>query len=192
MWKFIKSAFESDTWLDCKNKKQICFWGRSNVGKSSLLNSLVKQKISFVSKQPGRTQLINYFSNDFFYIVDLPGYGYAQMSKENIKKMNDAIADFLSNDIHEKIVFLLIDSRTGITKIDAEKINFLRSINLPIHLIYTKIDKINQKGKSQLIKHYNELTNSKILPNNSQIFLASSLKNIGIDDIIEFINSQEY
>ncbi|WP_029513804.1 ribosome biogenesis GTP-binding protein YihA/YsxC [Mycoplasmopsis primatum] len=192
MWKFVKSALEKNTWLDCQNNHQLCFWGRSNVGKSSLLNSLVNQKISYVSKQPGRTQFINYFQEDSRYIVDLPGYGFAKLSKEKIEKMNYWIELFLLNDHSPKTIFLLIDSRIGIGKIDIEKINFLKHTNWQIHLIYTKIDKLNQKEKSALIKKHNEFLKDDVLTQNTQYFLVSSTKNIGIDDLISYINENVY
>lgn len=189
MWKFIKSALKKETWIQCDDCKQICFWGRSNVGKSSLLNALVNQKISYVSKQPGRTQFINYFQEADRFIVDLPGYGYAQLSKEKIVEMNNWINAFLSQDKNPKTVFLLIDSRTGITKIDAEKISFLRSLNLPIHLIYTKIDKLNQREKSALVKKHNEYLSSKLLDDSTHSFLVSSTNKIGINELVDFIEN---
>ncbi|CAL58840.1 putative GTP-binding protein EngB [Mycoplasmopsis agalactiae] len=187
MWKFVKSALKKETWVKCEDCIQICFWGRSNVGKSSLLNALVNQKISYVSKQPGRTQFINYFQEENRFIVDLPGYGYAQLSKEKIEEMNYWISAFLKDDKCTKVMFLLIDSRTGITKIDLEKLAFLKAINLPIHLIYTKIDKLNQKEKSALVKKHNEYLDSNLLNESTNSFLVSSTNKIGLDDLVLFI-----
>ncbi|ADN68783.1 ribosome biogenesis GTP-binding protein YihA/YsxC [Mycoplasmopsis fermentans] len=192
MWKFITSAIDKKQWLDCKNSFQVCFWGRSNVGKSSLLNAITNQNISFVSKHPGRTQLINYFAdNNDKYIVDLPGYGYAEISKEKIIKMNLAVKDFLKNEPSPKHIFLLIDSRTRFTKNDLETLTFLNSLNWNYDIVYTKIDKLNQKEKSALIKKHNEL-NSKIFKKSAQVFLVSSQKNINLDDIVQHIEKLLY
>ncbi|WP_027120409.1 ribosome biogenesis GTP-binding protein YihA/YsxC [Mycoplasmopsis lipofaciens] len=193
MWKFITSALEPDSWLKIDPVQTlVCFWGRSNVGKSSLLNSITNQNISYVSKHPGRTQLINYFGdiNDKL-IVDLPGYGFAKMSKEKQIKMNKYIDKFLENN-DNKYIFLLIDSRTGITKIDLEKINYLEKINWPVDIIYTKIDKLNQKEKSQLIKKHNELFSKNLISNITNFFFVSSQKNINLNELVKHIDKILY
>ncbi|UUD35053.1 ribosome biogenesis GTP-binding protein YihA/YsxC [Mycoplasmopsis caviae] len=192
MWKFVTSAIDKKQWLDCKNSIQVCFWGRSNVGKSSLLNSITNQNISFVSKHPGRTQLINYFvDNNNKYIVDLPGYGYAEMPKDKIVKMNLAVRDFLKNDPSPKHIFLLIDSRTGFTKNDFETLNFINSLKWNYDIVYTKVDKLNQKEKSALIKKHNELDNNSIRES-TNIFLISSIKIINLNDLITHLESLLY
>ncbi|WP_406617070.1 ribosome biogenesis GTP-binding protein YihA/YsxC [Mycoplasmopsis adleri] len=192
MWKFVKSVLDKSQWLDVKSHMQICFWGRSNVGKSSLLNALIGQNISYVSKRPGRTQLINYFNEDDNYIIDFPGYGYAKMSKEKIEHMNKCVRDYLAHEPNEKVLFLLIDARTGITKNDFETIEFVKKIKWPYHIIYTKIDKLNQKEKSQLIKKHNEYVANNLFKDNSRAFLVSSEKRINLDELIEFIQELFY
>ncbi|ADE19811.1 ribosome biogenesis GTP-binding protein YihA/YsxC [Mycoplasma crocodyli] len=181
MYKFIKSSTDKSNWYD-HQASEICFWGRSNVGKSSLLNAIVNNKsLARVSKTPGRTQLLNYFENDLSknIIVDLPGYGYAKISKSQKDKMLKMIDEYLKNSSSLKAVLLLIDSRHGITNIDREIINYLVSINLPIVLIYTKIDKLNQKEKSQLIK----MSKNEFSINKFNYLFVSSQTRQGIDEL---------
>lgn len=153
MWKFIKSSSDKSNWL-IHNKKEICFIGRSNVGKSSLINALARQnKLAKTSKTPGRTQLINYFENENGkIIVDLPGYGFAQISLSAQKKMFKMIDEYF-NEAKPNIVFVLIDARRGIMKQDQEIIDYLVSLKHNIILIITKTDKATQKEISQILKN---------------------------------------
>ncbi|AIA29464.1 ribosome biogenesis GTP-binding protein YsxC (EngB) [Mycoplasmopsis californica] len=189
MFKFITSCLHPSTWHDTKGNPQIVFWGRSNVGKSSLLNALVGQKIAFVSKTPGRTQLINFFAdNNNKYIVDLPGYGYAQMSKTQQNEMMQSIKQYLAKDPNPKHIFILIDSRTGVTAIDRNILSFIQSLSFNFSLIYTKLDKLNQKEKSTLIKNHNKLIEFNIIDENTEAFLVSAQKKTNLDELINFIN----
>ncbi|UVD81749.1 ribosome biogenesis GTP-binding protein YihA/YsxC [Mycoplasma iguanae] len=154
MWKFIISASKKSNWYQHSNK-EICFIGRSNVGKSSLLNALAKTKIAKTSNTPGRTQLINYFSDDLENIyVDLPGYGYARLSKVAQEKMFAMIEEYLKHSSNLSTVFLLFDANIGLTSDDQLMIAFLESIGRKTILVGTKIDKANQailhKTKKQL------------------------------------------
>ncbi|MEE3928404.1 ribosome biogenesis GTP-binding protein YihA/YsxC [Mycoplasmopsis ciconiae] len=186
MYKFIKSSTSSEDWYQHPSN-EICFWGRSNVGKSSLINALVKNdKLARVSKTPGRTQLLNYFGNEKGHVfVDLPGYGYAKLSKKQLEKMFKMIEFYLLNNPRLSDIVLLIDSRTGITKIDWQILEFLKQINLPLTIVYTKIDKLNQKEKAKMIKQF------KIDSQNVQAsyFMVSSEKNINIDNLRNHIDS---
>ncbi|WP_416738009.1 ribosome biogenesis GTP-binding protein YihA/YsxC [Mycoplasmopsis meleagridis] len=187
MWKFIKSAPDKTFWLETNNL-QVCLWGRSNVGKSSLLNALTGQNISFVSKTPGRTQLINYFEdNNGKLIVDFPGYGYANISKKKQAKMLNNIKSFLLDIKSKKHLILLIDSRTGITQTDKETIDFLQNVIWPIDIVYTKIDKLNQSEKSKLIKKHNELVDNNYLSFINNVFFVSSLKKYNMEKLSEYI-----
>ncbi|TQC54155.1 YihA family ribosome biogenesis GTP-binding protein [Mycoplasmopsis mucosicanis] len=193
MWKFITSSLEPSTWHNTQNNQQIVFWGRSNVGKSSLLNALTSQNLAFVSKRPGRTQLINFFAdNNNKYIVDLPGYGYAEMSKTQQEKMLKNIKMFLSNDPNPKHIFILLDSRSGITKIDLEILNFISQLQWNYSLIYTKIDKLNQKEKSALIKKHTEFLENYSLGTNINTFLVSAQKRINLDELVSFVDQLLY
>ncbi|QBF34559.1 YihA family ribosome biogenesis GTP-binding protein [Mycoplasmopsis phocirhinis] len=191
MWKFVKSALDKNSWIDTNGNIQVIFWGRSNVGKSSLLNAITNQKISFVSKTPGRTQLINYFTDlNNKFIVDLPGYGYATMSKQKQQQMLNSIKQYLEFEPNPKHLFILLDSRSGITKLDHEIIDFITHLGLSFSLVYTKIDKLNQKDKSALIKkHAEQIQNYKF---NSETFLVSAHKKINLDELVEYIDKILY
>ncbi|TPE58067.1 YihA family ribosome biogenesis GTP-binding protein [[Mycoplasma] falconis] len=182
MWKFIKSASDHNSWFD-EEDKQIVFWGRSNVGKSSLINALAKQKIAKTSSTPGRTRLINYFETDTQKIVvDLPGYGFAIMGKKHQEKVAGIIDFYFRNDKSEKVVLILIDGKVGFQQIDLEMIDYLNFLNIKFDIVITKIDKANQsqkhKVKQQALTFKNEIN----------IFMVSANKNIGIDELREFYN----
>lgn len=160
MWTFIKSSSDKSNWLIHDNK-EICFIGRSNVGKSSLINALARNnKLAKVSKMPGRTQLINYFKNENdLIIVDLPGYGYANISYSIQEKMFNMIDEYFKFN-KPSTVFFLIDSRHGITQKDEEIINYLVSLDHKLIFILTKVDKAKQKEIAKTLKH-NYLQNFK-------------------------------
>ncbi|VEU78244.1 ribosome biogenesis GTP-binding protein YihA/YsxC [Mycoplasmopsis columbinasalis] len=174
MWKFEKSTNSAENFLR-RPGVQVCFWGRSNVGKSSLLNALVGQNLAFVSKTPGRTQLINYFSDhNGKLLVDLPGYGFAQMSKSAKIQMMQMIETYLADLSIPKHIILLIDSRLGFTELDAQVITFLNHLNLPISLVYTKIDKLNQSAKHKLVTSTPAMLEQNfLLPTTPQFFVSS-------------------
>ncbi|MGX9340827.1 ribosome biogenesis GTP-binding protein YihA/YsxC [Mycoplasma sp. 4044] len=152
MWNFIKSADKMDSWYQ-HNNEEIAFWGRSNVGKSSLLNALANQKIAKVSSTPGRTRLLNYFQTDNQkIIVDLPGYGFAKMSASEQVHISKMIANYLEKSKNLTKICVLIDSKIGITPIDSEMIDYCTELNLEILLVATKIDKANQKQLHQTKK----------------------------------------
>ncbi|MBN0919098.1 ribosome biogenesis GTP-binding protein YihA/YsxC [[Mycoplasma] gypis] len=182
MWTFIKSADKKDSWYQ-HNQKEIAFWGRSNVGKSSLLNALANQKIAKVSSTPGRTRLLNYFQSDKgTVIVDLPGYGYAKMSVKEQAYIGNMIGTYLQQNKNLDTLCILIDSKIGITPIDSEMIDFCMSLNLKVDLIFTKSDKANQ---SQMHRTKADLKN---LYNNIESTFVSSKTRKNIDKIIEKYN----
>ena len=152
MWKFIKSASDQTNWLN-HHSFEICFIGRSNVGKSTLINVLANAKIAKTSKMPGRTQLINYFEvNSKIILVDLPGYGFANLSK--IQQLN---ISHMVNEYFEKgkpqVIFVLVDARIGITDYDQEVIKYLKKLNYQIILILTKCDKVKQSELAKTLRH---------------------------------------
>ncbi|PZV99806.1 ribosome biogenesis GTP-binding protein YihA/YsxC [Metamycoplasma auris] len=182
MWKFIKSSTSQENWL-LDNKEEIIFWGRSNVGKSSLINALAKNKIAKTSSTPGRTRLINYFeSTNKKTIVDLPGYGYAKMSKKEQQKIAGIIDFYFRNSKSKKLVCFLIDAKVGFSSIDLEIIEYIESLSIPFDIIITKLDKANQSQRHLVKKQ--ALTFKKEI----NIFLVSSSKQIGLIDIIEHYN----
>ena len=125
---------------------ELAFIGRSNSGKSSLINSVcLKKKIAKTSKTPGKTQLINFFNlGSNCFLVDLPGYGFAKVSKNKTKSFTSLISSYLIKRKQLKLVFLILDSRLGITNLDELMIKMLIKIRLRFVIILNKIDKLNQ------------------------------------------------
>lgn len=179
MWKFIKSATDQNNWLE-HQATEIVFWGRSNVGKSSLINALASQKIAKTSSTPGRTRLINYFETQRNkIIVDLPGYGFASMSKKAQNKVSGIIDFYFRNSQNSKRVCLLIDAKIGFSYIDLEMIDYLKSLGITFDIIITKIDKANQSQKYRVKQQV--LTFSDDI----NIFMVSSEKKQGLVDLVE-------
>jgi len=170
------------------NLPEYAFIGRSNVGKSSLINMLTDRKqLAKTSQKPGKTQLINHFMiNDAWYLVDLPGYGYAQRGKEGRETIRRIIEDYVL-DRHELTnLFVLIDCRHEPQKIDLEFMEWLGENAVPFAIVFTKTDKIG-KGRLQAnLQAYSDkmLEVWEELP---PIFTTSSEKREGRDEIIHFI-----
>jgi len=163
---------------------ECCFIGRSNVGKSSIINAITKsKKLAKTSKTPGRTQHINLFSiNSKLNIVDLPGYGYAKISKMKREELAKLIEDYLVNRMNLEEVFVLIDCKVGIKDSDIDILDIISEANKKFSIILTKIDKcaihfVDRQNISllSLLKNYKSRFN--------KIFSSSSSKNIGIIDI---------
>ncbi len=146
---------------------EVAFVGRSNVGKSSLLNALTKShKLARTSSTPGRTQSLNFFNwAEKIVLVDLPGYGYAKAPKKLVASWQGVMKDYLRGRTVLKRVFLLIDSRHGIKKVDAEMMKMLDECAITYQIILTKIDKVS---KTSLEKEENKI--SKILNNHPALF----------------------
>ena len=165
-------------------KKECCFIGRSNVGKSSLLNAITKtKKLAKTSKTPGRTQSINVFEvNKKINIIDLPGYGFAKVSKIMREKLIVLIENYIEHRKELDHVFLLIDSKVGIKNSDIDMLDFLNNCSRKFSVILTKIDKISfnqadfQKNSIlSLMKNYNKTF--------KDIYLSETKKNNGINEI---------
>lgn len=186
MFKFVKSSTNENNWYE-NNGTEVAFWGRSNVGKSSLINAITNNsKLARTSKTPGRTQLINFFQNEHnAVLVDLPGYGYAKISQAQKEQMMLMIEEYLLNRSQLKNLFLLIDARHGITKIDEQILTFLNINNIPFSLVYTKMDKLKQKDKNMLLKSHKAFKKQFELTNT--YFVSSEAKS-GINDLIDFIS----
>lgn len=168
---------------------EYAFIGRSNVGKSSLINMLCNNnKLAKTSATPGKTQLINYFLiNDNWHLVDLPGYGYAKTSKDNRDKFELIISDYCMKRENLATLFVLIDSRLPLQKIDFDFMQWCSTKEIPYSIIYTKTDK-NSKSElarniksieNELLKHWEDLPNS---------FISSAEKKLGKEDILDFIH----
>jgi len=184
------SSFKSVEDCPKTSLPEYAFIGRSNVGKSSLINLLTgRKKLAKVSSTPGKTQLINYFKVDeSWFLVDLPGYGYAQISKKKREEWKKMIDAFLIERENLVCIFLLIDSRIPLQKIDLEFMNFLGASQLPFVLVFTKIDKVKGKGFEENIENIRQsmLEHWESLP---QHFMTSATKKTGAKEIIEFIEN---
>ena len=167
---FVRSAFSREHWLD-DQRPEIAFLGRSNVGKSSLINSLLQRKgLARTSNTPGRTQSINYFLiNDGLYFVDLPGYGYAKVSKSMRSDWGVMAEEYLSDREQLVLCIQLVDSRHDPTKLDLQLNEWLRFHRKPHIVVATKSDKLsnNQLGK-QLKAIRLGLHGSDVLPYSSE------------------------
>ena len=170
------------------NLPEYAFIGRSNVGKSSLINMLTKQpKLAMTSATPGKTLLINHFLvNKEWYLVDLPGYGYAQRGKKMMDKIQKLIEYYVLEREQMTCLFVLVDSRLEPQKIDLEFMEWLGENGVPFAIIFTKIDKLGKQRLQENIKAYQEkmLETWEELP---PIFISSSEKKLGKDEILDFI-----
>lgn len=177
-------------WKKCPaaHLPEYAFIGRSNVGKSSLINMLVRNsKLAKTSSKPGKTQTINHFLiNQNWYLVDLPGYGYASISKTMREKWSKMIRDYLLLRENLQVVFVLVDSRLEPQKIDLDFINSLGEDGVPFAIIFTKTDKLSaNKVQSNVQRLKNKLAESwEEMP---YMMLSSAETGKGRDEILNFI-----
>jgi GTP-binding protein len=170
-------------------KPEYAFIGRSNVGKSSLINMLTNQrKLAMTSATPGKTLLINHFLiNNEWYLVDLPGYGYAKRSKSQTEQLEHIISSYVLDRQQLTLLFVLIDSRHAPQKIDLEFIQWLGENGVPFSIIFTKADKLTKTAlagniaayKNRLLEEWEELP---------QIFITSSETAHGREEVLGYIN----
>ena len=154
---------------------EIAFIGRSNVGKSSLINAIIGNvRIAKTSKTPGRTQQINFFALPKFIIVDLPGYGFAAAPINEVKCWQRFNYEYMNSRKQLKLVFILIDSRIGFKEIDLDLIAVINQATVKCQIIYTKVDKLN-KSEMEILKSITSLNNK--YPNLKPNALISSSKN---------------
>lgn len=178
--KFITGVVGPNDALN-NNTPQIAFIGRSNAGKSSLLNSITNsKKLAITSKTPGRTKEINVFLiNNTHYFMDLPGYGYAKASGEALKKLGDLIYWYLFESQYDPKVVMLIDSVVGPTEDDLEMLNELENQGKEIVVVANKVDKIKKSQyRNQLNKLSQQIRGHKLFP-------YSSTKKIGIQELTD-------
>lgn len=186
--RFVKSSTKIK---DCPNPDlpEYAFIGRSNVGKSSLINMLTNIKgLAKTSSTPGKTQLINHFIiNDAWYLVDLPGYGFAKVSKSEKKKWDQMISEYILKRANLMSVFVLIDSRIKPQQIDIDFINNLGMQQVPICILVTKSDKISQQQVvSSVMDFKNKLSETwEELPD---FIITSSKDKTGRESILKFID----
>lgn len=171
------------------DRPEFAFIGRSNVGKSSLINLLCNQeKLAKTSASPGKTQMINHFDiNGAWYLVDLPGYGYAKVSQNQRKSWTKMIEEYLRQRENLRNVFVLIDSRHSPQKIDLEFVNQLGEWGIPFALVFTKADKTTQRETAQNVKRFLQamLETWEELPPH---FVTSTVKKMGKKEILDFID----
>ena len=169
---------------------EFAFIGRSNVGKSSLINMLCNnRKLALTSSSPGKTRLVNHFLvNREWYLVDLPGYGYAKMSMSGRQKLAQIIRNYINLSPELVMLFVLIDSRHDIGKIDMDFLFELGESRIPFAVIFTKGDKLGpvarntqiEKNKQMILEHWEELP---------PVFVSSSETGMGKEEILEYIGS---
>jgi GTP-binding protein len=169
---------------------EYAFIGRSNVGKSSLINMLTgKKSLAKTSQQPGKTQLINhYFINELWYLVDLPGYGYAKVSKVEREKWETMINDYLHNRENLICTFVLIDVRHSALTADLEFMAALGEAGIPFHIIFTKADKLKPGQVANKVEEYRQ-TLSELWEEVPPMFVTSAEKNEGRDAILQTIET---
>lgn len=170
------------------DKPEYAFIGRSNVGKSSLINALVQKKnLAKTSQTPGKTQLINHFQIDKkWYLVDLPGYGYAKVSKTDREKFEKMIHEYLENRENLIYTFVLVDIRHEPQKLDMEFMNNLGEQGIPFCIVFTKADKLSQTAVNKSLEVYQNkmLETWEDMP---QFFVTSSVNGSGRDEILATI-----
>jgi len=179
--RFIKSGvFEED--YPVTQKPEVALVGRSNAGKSSLINSLGQQKIAFVSQHPGKTQWINFFEwKKCGILVDLPGYGYAKRSKKTINDWKLMVETYLTKRSQLRGLLIVADVWRDLTDQEQMIFDFCDSRRISLALVLTKIDQLNSAEKADRLKYFSQLS----LP--FQIFWVSNLKKIGVNNLRNFL-----
>jgi len=185
---FLTSSAKTDQ-CPKPDRPEYAFIGRSNVGKSSLINMLCKRKaLAKVSSTPGKTQLINHFKIDnTWYLVDLPGFGYAKVSKTLREKFGKLITDYIESRENMMCLFILVDSRLPVQKNDFEFMNAMVANGIPIAIVFTKTDKLNKTKyntnmklyEQELLKYWEELP---------PVFYSSAETGEGRKEILDFID----
>ena len=167
---------------------EFAFIGRSNVGKSSLINMLCgNRKLAKTSSTPGKTKLINHFLiNDSWYLVDLPGYGFAKISKSEREGLRKMINDYIQNSEEMVSLFVLVDSRHDIQKIDIEFLSGLGENGIPFAIIFTKGDKLGPNALKAQIEKDKEIL-SEWWEEMPPLFASSAETGMGRDEILEYI-----
>lgn len=190
---FVKS---SSKWQECPepNIAEYAFIGRSNVGKSSLINAMMNKKdLAKTSQTPGKTQLINHFLvNEEWYLTDLPGYGYAKVSKSQRKDFEKLITNYILNRKNLVNLFILVDIRHTPQKIDLEFMEWCAESGIPFSVIFTKADKLKPNAVTQNVETYQQklLETWEELP---ELYITSAERKEGCENILNFIeHTNEY
>jgi GTP-binding protein len=170
---------------------EYAFIGRSNVGKSSLINMLTdKSKLAKTSGKPGKTQLINHFKiNSNWFLVDLPGYGYAKVSKSKRQTFQEFIKDYFLQRQQLVCSFVLVDSRLEPQKIDLEFMEFLGENGIPFCIVFTKSDKLKLSELNRNIQVYTKKMTTTVWETMPQYFITSANDKSGKDELLDFIDN---
>ena len=177
----FKAAYGTSSQLPPSTHPEVSFAGRSNVGKSSLLNKLMYRKgLAKVSATPGKTATINFYDVDGVDFVDLPGYGFAKVSKKEKDRWSELIEGYFNDERIFSLVVALIDIRHEATPLDVHMVEFLRESGLPFAIVLTKADKLS---KQQTIKQTAAIRKQLKLPKEVPFIATSSEKGTGIDDL---------
>lgn len=188
---FVISAVKQEGYPEINENIEFAFVGKSNVGKSSLINSLTnRRKLAKTSKTPGRTQLINYFLiNREVYFVDLPGYGFAKVPKHVKDNWGKIIEDYLAAE-RPKMVFVLLDIRRVPSADDINMLQWLEHYEIPYKIIFTKVDKFSNNQKFKQLKEIKK----KLVFKNSDVLFYSSLNAEGKEELLDYIEEviEEY
>lgn len=170
------------------NKNEFLLCGRSNVGKSSFINTLLQRKnYAHTSSKPGKTQTLNfYLCNDDFYLVDVPGYGYASVSKEQQRKFGLMIEEYIKSRENLKCVFLLVDFRHKPDQNDVLMYNYLKYYEIPTVIVATKYDKVKEKDKAKSEKVLIDTLN---VQESDKVVLFSSITKKGREEIYNILSS---
>lgn len=192
-FKSLRFVMSAKTPADCPawELPEIALIGRSNVGKSSMINMLAsKEGFAKVSSTPGKTRLLNFFAFDEKWcLVDLPGYGYAKVAKEEKIDFNETVGDYLSTRENLSLVFVLIDSRIPPQRIDLDFLDWLKDGEVPFSLIFTKADKQSKgKLKASVDTFMAALEERRIDP--PGYFISSSKERLGRSDILRYIQAR--
>lgn len=181
---FVTSALNASQWPDTV-LPEIVVVGRSNVGKSSFINALCnRKKLAYVGNTPGKTRMINFFNiDDKWMLVDVPGYGYAKMSKSLLIQMGNMMEEYFSSRHQLKAVISLVDARHEAKRDDIDMISSLKEKNIPIIVVATKVDKIS---KTKRIKALKTISQSLQIPLRN-IYGVSSTEKTGFEDVTQKI-----
>lgn len=182
----FKAAYGTSKQLPASTLPEVSFAGRSNVGKSSLLNKLMYRKaLAKVSSTPGKTATINFYDVDGYDFVDLPGYGYAKVSKSELGRWSELIEGYFNQDRRFALVVSLIDIRHDPSALDRQMVGFLIEAELPFAIALTKADKLS---KQQMNRQRAAITRTLELPEGTPVVTTSSEKGIGIDELRSLIS----
>lgn len=181
----FKAAYGTSRQLPASARPEVSFAGRSNVGKSSLLNKLLYRKsLAKVSQTPGKTATINFYDVDGYDFVDLPGYGYAKVSKSELGRWSELIEGYFNQDRRFALVASLIDIRHEPSALDRHMVAFLMEAELPFAIVLTKADKLS---KSQQTRQLAMIRKELSLPADVPFVVTSSAKDTGIEELRRLI-----